>query len=104
MKKLIITENPTEEDLQTADLLLNILDNGKFIPWYPRSRHLFSFDISKLDEHIQMFLKPNGGAAAHDAPEREWACNRCTYSWDGNSGICPVCQHGATHGRAFAPQ
>lgn len=43
-----------------------------------------------------------GGAATPDAPEREWACNRCMYSWDGNGGWCPSCGEQATHGRAFA--
>jgi hypothetical protein len=43
----------------------------------------------------------NGGAATPDAPEREWACNRCMYSWDGNGGHCPSCGEQATHGRAF---
>lgn len=43
----------------------------------------------------------SGGAAIPEAPEREWACNRCMYSWDGNGGQCPVCRNQATHGRAF---
>jgi len=43
----------------------------------------------------------NGGPATPDAPEREWACNRCMYSWDGNGGLCPVCREQATHGEAF---
>lgn len=43
-----------------------------------------------------------GGSATPDAPGREWACNRCMYSWDGNSGWCPSCGEQATHGRAFA--
>ena len=46
--------------------------------------------------------KPAGGAATPDAPEREWACNRCMYSWDGNGGWCPSCGEQATHGLAFA--
>lgn len=105
MKKLIITENPTQEELNNTHVVLQIVGDKRFIPWTLGSlHHAFSFDISKLDEHIQGFLKstPNGGAATPDAPERECACNRCMYSWDGNSGICPVCRDEATHGRAFA--
>jgi rubrerythrin len=50
-----------------------------------------------------MYARPlTGGPATPDAPEREWACNRCMYSWDGNAGHCPVCGHEATHGKAFA--
>lgn len=45
----------------------------------------------------------SAGAATPDAPEREWACVRCMYSWDGNGGWCPSCNEQATHGRAFAP-
>lgn len=46
----------------------------------------------------------SSGPATPDAPEREWACNRCMYSWDGNDGWCPICGATATHGRAFAPK
>ncbi len=43
----------------------------------------------------------SSGPATPDAPEREWACNRCMYSWDGHGGWCPSCGCEATHGRAF---
>ena len=46
----------------------------------------------------------SAGAATPEAHEREWACNRCMYSWDGNGGWCPSCNEQATHGRAFAPE
>lgn len=45
----------------------------------------------------------DAGPATPDAPMRDWACNRCTYSWNGAENIwCPSCGHEATHGKAFA--
>jgi hypothetical protein len=70
-------------------------------PVRPTWKEMSSWCQTALDATKPAATYANTGSATPTTPEREWACNRCVYSWDGPAW-CPSCGNGATHGRAFA--
>lgn len=104
---------PGADGLTQADLMADViltqmekagLRSGKGThqdPVRPTWKEMSGWAQTALDATKPADAYANIAPATPSTPEREWACNRCVYSWDGPAW-CPSCGHEATHGRAFA--